>query len=80
MPPALRELTSQSTWLLDTPGVMLPHRMNTEQGLKLALCGCIADYAVPDAYVTMSEYLFYVLTEQPFRRPPATTDETILCS
>lgn len=29
--PALRKLTEQSSWLLDTPGVMLPHRIETEQ-------------------------------------------------
>jgi ribosome biogenesis GTPase A len=29
--PALRKLTQQSSWLLDTPGVMLPHRIETEQ-------------------------------------------------
>jgi ribosome biogenesis GTPase A len=78
MPPALRELTSQSTWLLDTPGVTLPHRLETEQGLKLALSGCIADHAIPDTYLTIGEYLYYVVTEQPFRHSPVKRDSSII--
>lgn len=43
----------------------------------MAICGLVADRVVPDSYVTMSEYLFYLLTHESFKSPTATLADAI---
>lgn len=44
-------------FLLDTPGILMPRISDTEQGLKLALCGCTQDHLVGDELI--ADYLLY---------------------
>lgn len=62
---------TKTLWIMDTPGVMLPHRIDTERGLKLALCGNIADKVVPGSYPTLAKYLHHLLMTLPFVPKPA---------
>lgn len=51
-------------WVVDTPGIMLPEKLEPERGLKLALCQILDDNIVPDSYITMAEYLHYNLCQK----------------
>lgn len=52
---------SPASYLLDTPGIMVPKaQMDLEQGLKLALTGCIKDSVVGEDMI--SEYLLYCIS------------------
>lgn len=44
-------------FLLDTPGILMPRISDSEQGLKLALCGCTQDHLVGDELI--ADYLLY---------------------
>lgn len=44
-------------FLLDTPGILQPSIKDTEQGMKLALCGCTQDHLVGDELI--ADYLLY---------------------
>lgn len=44
-------------FLLDTPGILMPRISDTEQGLKLALCGCTQDHLVGDELI--ADFLLY---------------------
>uniref|UniRef100_A0A6B2LDU0 Mitochondrial GTPase 1 n=1 Tax=Arcella intermedia TaxID=1963864 RepID=A0A6B2LDU0_9EUKA len=59
----LYQLRKENALLLDTPGVMVPGVLEPEQGLKLALCGCIQDTAVPGGIQIIAEYLLFFLNE-----------------
>uniref|UniRef100_A0A336KH73 Mitochondrial GTPase 1 n=1 Tax=Culicoides sonorensis TaxID=179676 RepID=A0A336KH73_CULSO len=48
-------------YLLDTPGILTPSITDTEQGLKLALCGCTLDHLVGDELI--ADYLLYRLNK-----------------
>lgn len=48
---------SESVYLLDTPGVFMPHVPDSESMLKLALCGSVKDTIVPPTSLT--DYLLY---------------------
>lgn len=48
-------------FLLDTPGILTPKISDTEQGLKLALCGCTQDHLVGDELI--ADYLLYRLNK-----------------
>ncbi|KAK2075016.1 hypothetical protein P8C59_009176 [Phyllachora maydis] len=45
----------EGVYLLDTPGVFVPHVAEAESMLKLALVGCVKDGLVP--WVTLADYL-----------------------
>jgi ribosome biogenesis GTPase A len=62
---------TQTLWIMDTPGVMLPHRIDNERGLKLALCGNIADKVIPGSYPTMAKYLHHLLFTLPHAPKPS---------
>ena len=49
-------------YILDTPGVFIPHVPNSETMLKLALCGCVKDSIL--APVILADYLLYHLNLQ----------------
>lgn len=57
-------------WIMDTPGVMMPSNLDTERGLKLALCGNIADKIVPGTYETLAKYLHHLLFTLPHAPKP----------
>lgn len=57
-------------WVMDTPGVMMPSNLDTERGLKLALCGNIADKIVPGTYETLAKYLHHLLFTLPHAPKP----------
>lgn len=57
-------------WIMDTPGVMMPSNIDTERGLKLALCGNIADKIVPGTYETLAKYLHHLLFTLPYAPKP----------
>ena len=44
-------------YLVDTPGVFIPHVPDAETMLKLALCGCVKDSIIP--YEILADYLLY---------------------
>lgn len=48
-------------YLLDTPGILMPQISDTEQGLKLALCGCTQDHLVGDELI--ADYLLFRLNK-----------------
>lgn len=48
-------------FLFDTPGILMPQISDTEQGLKLALCGCTLDHLVGDELI--ADYLLYRLNK-----------------
>lgn len=52
---------SPKVFLLDTPGILMPNISDTEQGLKLALCGCTQDHLVGDELI--ADYLLYRLNK-----------------
>eukprot|EP01090_Pellita_catalonica_P007535 TRINITY_DN18124_c0_g1_i1.p1 TRINITY_DN18124_c0_g1~~TRINITY_DN18124_c0_g1_i1.p1 ORF type:complete len:294 (+),score=42.83 TRINITY_DN18124_c0_g1_i1:46-927(+) len=54
--------TNPEAFLVDTPGVMLPHIENVESGLKLALTGAIKDSRV-DVDVLV-DYMLYALNKR----------------
>ncbi|RMZ67958.1 mitochondrial gtpase [Pyrenophora seminiperda CCB06] len=49
-------------YLLDTPGVFIPHVPDAEAMMKLALCGCVKDTIIPP--VMLADYLLYHLNLQ----------------
>ena len=49
-------------YVLDTPGVFIPHVPSSETMLKLALCGCVKDSIL--APVILADYLLYHLNLQ----------------
>lgn len=53
-------------WIMDTPGVMMPSNLDMERGLKLALCGNVADKIVPGTYITLAKYLHHLLFTLPY--------------
>jgi len=61
----------KTLWIMDTPGVMLPHRIDNDRGLKLALCGNIADKVIPGGYPTLAKYLHHLLLTLPYAPTPA---------
>jgi ribosome biogenesis GTPase A len=63
--------SNATLWIMDTPGVMLPHRIDNDRGLKLALCGNIADKVVPGSYPTMAKYLHHLLMTLPMAPKPS---------
>ncbi|XP_049851421.1 mitochondrial ribosome-associated GTPase 1-like [Schistocerca gregaria] len=63
-----RKETVRHVWLLDTPGVMVPARIESEQGLKLMVCGCVADHVLEHFYLLAGEYVYYLLTKKNARR------------
>jgi ribosome biogenesis GTPase A len=69
-----KRASSSSTptlWIMDTPGVMLPSNVDQERGLKLALCGIIADKIVPGQNVTLAKYLHHLLLTLPNAPKPS---------
>lgn len=48
---------NESVYLMDTPGVFVPHVPNAESMLKLALCGSVKDTII--APTTLADYLLY---------------------
>lgn len=47
------------TYLIDTPGILMPSIKDTNAGLKLALCACSQDHLVGD--ILIADYLLYRL-------------------
>ena len=47
----------QAVYLVDTPGVFIPHVPNAESMLKLALCGCVKDSIISPTI--LADYLLY---------------------
>lgn len=48
----------------------MPSNLETERGLKLALCGNVADKIVPGTYVTLAKYLHHLLFTLPYAPKP----------
>jgi len=61
----LYHLKQHNALLLDTPGVMVPGVLDPEQGLKLAVCGCIQDSIVPGGVELIADYLLFLLNQRP---------------
>ena len=53
-----------ATWIVDSPGIMIPHRLEKERGYKLAICGNILDSTIQDSVVTTGEYLYQLLKHE----------------
>lgn len=73
-----------NSWLVDTPGLMLPSIQAGDLGLKLSLIGCIRDKIVTQPVLV--DYLFEVLTKYNvqewvkhynLRRVPQSADEVV---
>lgn len=47
------------TYLIDTPGILMPSIKDSNAGLKLALCACTQDHLVGD--ILMADYLLFRL-------------------
>lgn len=48
-------------YMLDTPGILMPHVPNTEVGLKLALCATIQDHQV--GICVIADFLLFMLNK-----------------
>lgn len=49
-------------YVVDTPGIMLPHIPAVETGMKLAAVAALRDHAVGD--VAIADYILYALNRQ----------------
>lgn len=54
-----RVLDDPTTYLIDTPGIMIPFVPNSETMLKLGLVNCIKDSIIDP--ITLADYLLFVL-------------------
>jgi ribosome biogenesis GTPase A len=54
--------STESIYLMDTPGVFVPYVPNAESMLKLALCGSVKDTIIPPTI--MADYLLYQMNHK----------------